>query len=112
MRPHIFPAMGSHGAATAEGQAEILAKFGITEATVDCPVVSCLDVVSLGCTTDGIEALMPLMKVTASCWLPASSATRILPALSRADCSKWQPLEWENSRFGDPGGCLPQHRNA
>src|SRR5215475_11277210 len=27
MRPHIFLAMGSHGAATAEGQAEILAKF-------------------------------------------------------------------------------------
>jgi hypothetical protein len=58
MRPYIFPAMGSHGAATAEGQAEILAKFGITEAAVGCPVVSCLDVVSLGCTPEGMEVFM------------------------------------------------------
>src|SRR4051812_13431244 len=31
MAPFIFPAMGSHGAATAEGQADVLAHFGITE---------------------------------------------------------------------------------
>ncbi|HPQ16701.1 MAG TPA: hypothetical protein PLP04_15830, partial [Bryobacteraceae bacterium] len=31
MRPTIFPAMGSHGAATAEGQARVLANYGITE---------------------------------------------------------------------------------
>ena len=33
MKPFIFPAMGSHGAATAEGQADVLAHYGITEAT-------------------------------------------------------------------------------
>ena len=58
MRPFVFPAMGSHGAATAEGQAEILARFGITEAAVGCPVVSCLDVVPLGPTADGIEVFV------------------------------------------------------
>src|SRR6478752_7301987 len=31
MRPFIFPAMGSHGAATPEGQAHVLAQFGVTE---------------------------------------------------------------------------------
>jgi len=57
-RPFIFPAMGSHGAATAEGQAEVLAHFGIHEAGMGCPVISSLDVVSLGVTSDGIEAFM------------------------------------------------------
>ena len=56
--PFIFPAMGSHGAATAEGQAEVLAHYGIHEATMGCPVLSSLEVVSLGKTADGIEAFM------------------------------------------------------
>src|ERR1700674_1160890 len=30
--PFIFPAMGSHGAATAEGQADVLAHYGVQEA--------------------------------------------------------------------------------
>ncbi|HEV2445312.1 MAG TPA: hypothetical protein VGS58_05300 [Candidatus Sulfopaludibacter sp.] len=58
MRPFIFPAMGSHGAATAEGQADVLAHYGIIEETMGCPVVSQLEVVSLGKTADGIEAFM------------------------------------------------------
>ncbi|MBV6431148.1 MAG: hypothetical protein IANPNBLG_01270 [Bryobacteraceae bacterium] len=58
LRPHIFPAMGSHGAATAEGQADVLAHYGIVEATMGCPVISQLEVVSLGSTPEGIEAFM------------------------------------------------------
>src|SRR5204862_5483113 len=58
MAPFIFPAMGSHGAATPEGQAGVLAHFGITEASMGCPIVSRLDVVSLGRTGDGIEVFM------------------------------------------------------
>ena len=57
-RPFLFPAMGSHGAATAEGQADVLAHYGIHEATMGCPVLSSLEVVSLGKTPDGIEAFM------------------------------------------------------
>ena len=57
-QPFIFPAMGSHGAATAEGQADVLAHYGIHEATMGCPVVSALEVVSVGKTADGIEAFM------------------------------------------------------
>jgi hypothetical protein len=57
-QPFLFPAMGSHGAATAEGQADVLAHYGITEATMGCPVRSQLEVVSLGKTADGIEAFM------------------------------------------------------
>src|SRR5579884_4139353 len=58
MRPFLFPAMGSHGAASAQGQADVLAHYGITEAAMGCPLVSQLEVVSLGKTADGIEAFM------------------------------------------------------
>jgi hypothetical protein len=58
MAPFVFPAMGSHGAATPEGQADVLAHFGITEQATGCPVVSRADVVSLGRTDDGIEVFM------------------------------------------------------
>ena len=58
MRPLIFPAMGSHGAANAAGQAEVLSSYGISEATMGCPIVSQLEVVSLGKTSEGIEAFM------------------------------------------------------
>ncbi|HTX36151.1 MAG TPA: hypothetical protein VME43_14070 [Bryobacteraceae bacterium] len=58
MRPFLFPAMGSHGAASAAGQADVLAHYGITEAAMGCPLVSQLEVVSLGKTADGIEAFM------------------------------------------------------
>jgi hypothetical protein len=57
-KPFIFPAMGSHGAATAEGQAQVLARYGIDEGTMDCPILSSLEVVSLGRTHDGIEVFM------------------------------------------------------
>jgi hypothetical protein len=58
MKPFLFPAMGSHGAASAAGQSEVLAHYGITEAAMGCPLISQLEVVSLGKTADGIEAFM------------------------------------------------------
>jgi hypothetical protein len=58
MTPFIIPAMGSHGAASAEGQSDVLAHYGIHEATMGCPVVSSLDVVKLGTTPEGIETFM------------------------------------------------------
>ena len=58
MSPFIFPSMGSHGAATPEGQADVLAHLGISEASLDCPIVSRADVVSLGRTAEGIEVFM------------------------------------------------------
>ena len=56
--PFLFPAMGSHGAATAEGQADVLAHYGIIEETMGCPVLSSLAVEPVGSTPDGIEAFM------------------------------------------------------
>ncbi len=56
--PFIFPAMGSHGAATAEGQADVLAHYGIHEATMGAPVLSSLGVVPVGKTPEGIETFI------------------------------------------------------
>lgn len=46
--PFIVPAMGSHGGATAEGQLELIAHYGITEATMGCPIHSSMETVHLG----------------------------------------------------------------
>ena len=47
-RPFVFPAMGSHGGGTAEGQLSVLDHYGITEATMGCPVRATMDVVQVG----------------------------------------------------------------
>ena len=54
-RPFVFPAMGSHGAATAAGQAKVLAHYGVDSERMGCPVESSFDVVSPGRTAEGIE---------------------------------------------------------
>ncbi|MCD8499278.1 MAG: DUF362 domain-containing protein [Clostridiales bacterium] len=46
--PFIVPAMGSHGGATAEGQLEILAGYGITEKTMGCDIRSSMETIDLG----------------------------------------------------------------
>lgn len=52
-RPFLFPAMGSHGAATAEGQRRVLEEYGLTEAVVGCPIKSTLETETLGTLEDG-----------------------------------------------------------
>jgi len=47
-QPFVFPAMGSHGGATPEGQLSVLAHYGITEATMGCPLRATMDVVQVG----------------------------------------------------------------
>jgi hypothetical protein len=47
-RPFVFPAMGSHGGGTAEGQLSVLEHYGITEATMGCPIRATMDVVPVG----------------------------------------------------------------
>ncbi len=47
-KPFIFPAMGSHGGGTVEGQRSVLEHYGITEATMGCPIRATMDVVQVG----------------------------------------------------------------
>lgn len=46
--PFIVPAMGSHGGATAEGQKELLAGYGITEEAMGCEIRSSMETMLLG----------------------------------------------------------------
>ena len=46
--PFIAPAMGSHGGATAEGQTELLAGYGITPDAMGCEILSSMETVLLG----------------------------------------------------------------
>lgn len=52
--PFIIPAMGSHGAATAEGQKDILIHYGITEESTGCPIISSMEVNLIGHTETGL----------------------------------------------------------
>jgi len=48
--PFLVPTMGSHGGATAEGQVELLAAFGITEPAMGVPIRSTMEVKEIGRT--------------------------------------------------------------
>jgi hypothetical protein len=56
--PFIVPAMGSHGGATAVGQAEVLQRYGITADTMGVPVRSAMEVDLIGRTPDGVPVYM------------------------------------------------------
>ena len=57
-KPFIFPAMGSHGGATAEGQRSLLSGFGITEEAMGCPVISSMETDEIGETQDRLPVFI------------------------------------------------------
>jgi hypothetical protein len=59
--PFVMPAMGSHGGATADGQRDVLASYGITRESVGMPVISSMDVQQIGC----IDEMPVFMSTTA-----------------------------------------------
>lgn len=50
--PFVFPAMGSHGGATAEGQREMLASLGVTESAIGCEIRSSMAVTQVSTTQE------------------------------------------------------------
>ena len=50
----IVPAMGSHGGATAEGQLQVLAQYGITPEALGVPFDASMDIVELGISPSGV----------------------------------------------------------
>jgi hypothetical protein len=56
--PFIFPAMASHGAATAEGQKRVLEGYGITENYVGCPLRATMEVEVVNTLEDGTRIFM------------------------------------------------------
>jgi hypothetical protein len=58
LEPFLFPAMGSHGAATAQGQKSVLEGYGITESFVGAPIRSSLETVQVGETEDQVPVFV------------------------------------------------------
>jgi len=56
--PFIVPAMGSHGASSAEGQAEVLRHLGVSEERMGCPVRATMEAVRIGETPAGAPVYM------------------------------------------------------
>ncbi len=54
----LFPAMGSHGGATAAGQVAMLEQLGITEASVKAPIISSMETEEIGFTEDRVPVFM------------------------------------------------------
>ncbi|MGB3305214.1 MAG: hypothetical protein WBA63_03450 [Thermomicrobiales bacterium] len=52
--PFVIPAMGSHGGATAEGQRELIAHYGVTEDFIGCPIRASMETVELGVIEGGV----------------------------------------------------------
>jgi len=52
-KPFLFPAMGSHGGATTEGQLLILKSYGITEESMGCPMKASMETVVIGQSPEG-----------------------------------------------------------
>jgi hypothetical protein len=61
-QPFIIPAMGSHGGGTAEGQRQILADYGITEAGVGAEILSATETVRVGSTAEGFPVFADRVK--------------------------------------------------
>ncbi len=56
--PFVFPAMGSHGGGTAEGQRKILEEYGITQESVGAEVRSSMETVITGTAPQGVQSYM------------------------------------------------------
>ena len=64
-KPFIFPAMGSHGGGTAEGQRDVLAHLGITEARVGCPIRCTMDVQAVDRLENGMSVYLDALAARA-----------------------------------------------
>ena len=63
--PFIFPAMGSHGGATAEGQVAILEQLGVTESYLNAPILSSMEVAETARTEDDVPVYVDQNAMTA-----------------------------------------------
>jgi len=57
-RPFLFPAMGSHGGATAEGQKSMLEGLGFEEAYIGAPIRATMETVEVGSAGPDLPALV------------------------------------------------------
>jgi hypothetical protein len=64
-KPFIVPAMGSHGGATPEGQANVLAEYGITPQELGVPFETSMEVRTIGTTPGGLDVVFSAVALQA-----------------------------------------------
>jgi hypothetical protein len=80
--PFIIPAMGSHGGATPEGQAEILRRLGVNEQSVGAPIRATMETHDLGPAEDGAIAHVDRFAAEAD-WIIVLGRTKTHPESAR-----------------------------
>jgi hypothetical protein len=107
--PFVFPAMGSHGGATAAGQCEVLATYGVTEARLGVPIRATMEVVELGCTPRGMPVLVDKIAAEAD-WVAVIN--RIKPHTEFSGDIESGLLKMMAIGFGNHRGALNTHQYA
>ncbi len=64
-KPFIVPAMGSHGGATPEGQAQVLAEYGITPEELGVPFETSMEARTIGTTPGGLDVVFSAVALQA-----------------------------------------------
>jgi hypothetical protein len=109
LSPFIFPAMGSHGGATAEGQCEVLATYGITEARLGVPIRATMEVVEVGRSPRGIPVLVDKIAAEAD-WVAVIN--RIKPHTEFRGDIESGLMKMMAIGFGNHRGALNTHQYA
>jgi hypothetical protein len=107
--PFVLAAMGSHGGATAEGQREILTGYGITEESVDAPIVT-------GTETDHVTTVEGGVPVWVNTRAVAADATLVVNRI-KAHTDIRGPIESGLAKMaaiglGGPRGAATFHRQG
>lgn len=109
LSPFIIPAMGSHGGATADGQREVLATYGITEARLGVPIHASMEVVEVGRTPRGIPVLVDTLAAEAD-WVAV--VNRIKPHTEFSGEIESGLMKMMAIGFGNHRGALNTHQYA
>jgi len=107
--PFVFPAMGSHGGATAEGQREVLATYGITEERLGVPIRASMEVIEVGRTPRGIPVFVDKIAAEAD-WVAVIN--RIKPHTEFSGDIESGLMKMMAIGFGNHRGALNTHQYA
>jgi hypothetical protein len=77
--PFIVPAMGSHGASTAQGQVDVLAHLGVTEASAGAPIRATMETRVIATLPNGVPVHVDAIALDADAIVPLN---RIKPHTS------------------------------
>jgi hypothetical protein len=106
LEPFVVPAMGSHGGATAEGQLDVLAQLGVTEASVGAPLRATMEVREIGALRGGPALFQGLDSAAAD---HALLISRIKPHTDFRGAVESGPAKMAVIGLGKQRGALAMH---